>query len=53
MLDTIVSVFLAAAFLYVVLLMTNPRGAWDCPISRWLARWVGGSKPPAVGSGQN
>ena len=49
MLDLIMSVILAAAFLYVVLLMTSPRGSWNCPICRFLSRLAGGSKAPLPG----
>jgi hypothetical protein len=53
MLDVIVSVLLAAAFLYVMLLMTNPRGSWNCPIARLLSWWIGPPKPPQVRRGQH
>ncbi len=52
MLDLIVSVILAAAFLYVVLLMTSPPGSWNCPISRFLSRLAGGPKAPLAGRGE-
>ncbi len=38
MLDIALSAILFAGFVYVLMLATNPKGAWNCPIEKLLAR---------------
>lgn len=45
MVEILLTAALLAGFVYVLMLATNPRGAWSCPICAFFARRFGGTAP--------
>jgi len=44
MFDLLVTLALFVAFIYAMMLATNPKGAWFCPICSFLSRAFRSSK---------
>lgn len=38
MTDFLISAALGVGFIYVLMLATNPKGAWNCPVQNFFTR---------------
>lgn len=41
MMDYVLSAILGVGFVYVLMLATNPKDSWTCPVQRFFARKFG------------
>ena len=41
MMDYLLSAVLGVGFVYVLMLATNPKDSWNCPVQRFFARKFG------------